>query len=147
MTENIIGKGTWIDKVASTIISREKKLNRNLDIIRVESGLGASGIPHIGSMGDAVRAYGIGLSLKYQGYNSELIAYSDDMDGLRKIPSGFPSWLEDHLAKPVSNIPDPFGDCHSSYGSHMSSLLLDGLDKAGVNIFLRVQEKSIKVVY
>ncbi len=93
MIENIIGKGTWIDKVASTIISREKKLNRNLDIIRVESGLGASGIPHIGSMGDAVRAYGIGLSLKYQGYNSELIAYSDDMDGLRKIPSGFPSWI------------------------------------------------------
>jgi lysyl-tRNA synthetase class 1 len=143
MIENIIGKGTWIDKVANTLILREKKLNRNLDIIKVESGLGASGIPHIGSMGDAVRAYGIGLSLKYQGYNSELIAYSDDMDGLRKIPSGFPSWLQDHIAKPVSNIPDPFGDCHSSYGSHMSNLLLDGLDKTGIKYIF----KSAREVY
>jgi len=143
MIENIIGKGTWIDKVANNIILREKKLNRNLDIIRVESGLGASGIPHIGSMGDAVRAYGIGLSLKYQGYNSELIAYSDDMDGLRKIPSGFPSWLQDHIAKPVSNIPDPFGHCHSSYGSHMSSLLLDGLDKTDIKYIF----KSAREVY
>jgi lysyl-tRNA synthetase class 1 len=56
MIENIIGKGTWIDKVANTLLLREKKLNRNIDSIKVESGLGASGIPHIGSMGDAVRA-------------------------------------------------------------------------------------------
>ena len=141
--KGFIGKGTWIDKVADSILLREKKLNRNLDIIRVESGLGASGIPHIGSMGDAVRAYGISLALNYQGYKSELIAYSDDMDGLRKIPSGFPSWLEDYIAKPVSNIPDPFGDCHNSYGSHMSSLLLDGLDKTGIKYIF----KSAREVY
>ncbi|HEV3433459.1 MAG TPA: lysine--tRNA ligase, partial [Nitrososphaera sp.] len=98
----------------------------------VESGLGASGIPHIGSMADAVRAYGIALALQNFGFNSELIAYSDDMDGLRKIPQGLPNWLQDHIAKPVSTIPDPFGSCHSSYGMHMSSLLLDGLDKAGI---------------
>src|SRR5215203_5394654 len=129
MIENIIGKGTWIDKVASTIILREKKLNRNLDIIRVESGLGASGIPHIGSMGDAVRAYGIKLALENFGYTAELVAYSDDMDGLRKVPPGLPNWLQDYIAKPVSNIPDPFGGCHTSYGAHMSHLLLEGLDK------------------
>ena len=132
MRENIIGKGTWIDKVANNLIIREKKLNRNMKSIRVESGLGASGIPHIGSMGDAVRAYGISLALQNLGYNSELIAYSDDMDGLRKIPSGFPTWLKDHIAKPVSQIPDPFGDCHNSYGSHMSNLLLDGLNSVSV---------------
>ena len=57
--EKIIGKGTWIDKLASELIEREKKLGRNLDMLRVESGLGASGIPHIGSLGDAVRAYGV----------------------------------------------------------------------------------------
>ena len=51
--EKIIGKGTWIDKLAAELIEREKKLGRNLDLIRVESGLGASGIPHIGSLGDA----------------------------------------------------------------------------------------------
>jgi len=128
----VIGRGTWIDKVADTLIKREKKLGRSLGLIRVESGLGASGIPHIGSMGDAVRAYGISLALQNFGFKSELIAYSDDMDGLRRIPVGLPEWLNDHIAKPVSNIPDPFGDCHSSYGAHMSSLLLDGLDRVGV---------------
>jgi lysyl-tRNA synthetase, class I len=128
----VIGKGTWIDKVADTLIKREKKLGRNLSLIRVESGLGASGIPHIGSMADAVRAYGIALALQNFGFKSELVAYSDDMDGLRRIPQGLPSWLQDHIARPVSTIPDPFGSCHASYGMHMSSLLLDGLDKAGI---------------
>jgi lysyl-tRNA synthetase class 1 len=128
----IIGKGTWIDKVADTLVKREKSLGRSLGLLRVESGLGASGIPHIGSMGDAVRAYGIALALQNFGFKSELIAYSDDMDGLRKIPAGLPDWLKDHIARPVSAIPDPFGDCHDSYGAHMSSLLLDGLDRAGI---------------
>jgi len=128
----MIGKGTWIDKVADTLIRREKKMGRSLDLIRVESGLGASGIPHIGSLGDAVRAYGIALALQNFGYKSELIAYSDDMDGLRKIPYGLPDWLNDYLARPVSSIPDPFGSCHASYGEHMSSLLLDGLNRVGI---------------
>lgn len=132
MEEEIIGRGTWIDKIADALIKREKKLGRSLDLIRVESGLGASGIPHIGSMGDAVRAYGIALALQNFGFKSELIAYSDDMDGLRKIPHGLPDWLKDHIARPVSSIPDPFGSCHASYSAHMSSLLLDGLDKAGI---------------
>ena len=130
--KGIIGKGTWIDKVADILVKREKRLGRNLGLIRVESGLGASGIPHIGSMGDAVRAYGIALALQNFGYQSELIAYSDDMDGLRKIPAGLPDWLKDHIARPVSAIPDPFGECHDSYGAHMSSLLLEGLDRAGI---------------
>ena len=132
MEEEIIGRGTWIDKVADALIKREKKLGRSLDLIKVESGLGASGIPHIGSMGDAVRAYGIALALQNFGFKSELIAYSDDMDGLRKIPHGLPDWLKDYIARPVSSIPDPFGSCHASYSAHMSSLLLDGLDKAGI---------------
>ncbi|MGI0025483.1 MAG: lysine--tRNA ligase, partial [Nitrososphaera sp.] len=128
----VIGKGTWIDKVADTLVKREQRLGRSLELVRVESGLGASGIPHLGSMGDAVRAYGIALALQNFGYRSELIAYSDDMDGLRKVPAGLPDWLRDHIARPVSAIPDPFGDCHASYGAHMSGLLLDGLDRAGI---------------
>jgi lysyl-tRNA synthetase class 1 len=129
--QKIIGRGTWIDKLAYELVEREKLLGRNTSMIKVESGLGASGIPHIGSLGDAVRAYGVKLALENLGYRSELIAYSDDLDGLRKIPEGFPDWLKDHIAKPVSFIPDPFG-CHDSYGLHMSSLLLDGLDKCGI---------------
>jgi len=130
--QEIIGKGTWIDKLASEMLQREKEIGRNTDILRVESGLGASGIPHIGSLGDAVRAYGIKLALENLGYKSELIAYSDDLDGLRKIPEGMTEFgLEEHIAKPVSLIPDPYG-CHDSYGMHMSSILLEGLDKVGI---------------
>ena len=55
--QNIIGKGTWIDKLASELLEREEKLGRNTDLIKVESGLGASGIPHIGSLGDACLLY------------------------------------------------------------------------------------------
>jgi len=133
MKREIIGKGTWIDKLASTIIKREKDIGRSLELILVESGLGASGFPHIGSLGDAVRAYGVALAIKNLGYDSKLIAYSDDLDGLRKIPSGLPEWLSDYIGKPVSNIPDPIGQCHDSYGAHMSSLLLDALDRLGVD--------------
>lgn len=133
MKREIIGKGTWIDKLASTIIKREKDIGRSLELVLVESGLGASGFPHIGSLGDAVRANGVALAIKNLGYDSKLIAYSDDLDGLRKIPSGLPEWLSDYLGKPVSNIPDPIGQCHDSYGSHMSSLLLDALDRLRIN--------------
>ena len=142
--ENIIGKGTWIDKIAYTIVEREKKLGRSMANIRVESGLGASGIPHIGSMGDAVRAYGISLALQNLGYSSELIAFSDDLDGLRKVPTGLPKWLENHICKPVSAIPDPFGGCHDSYGQHMSSLLLEGLDLAGIKYTFKSGTQTYK---
>ncbi len=135
-SQEIIGKGTWIDKLAHELLQREKALGRDLEIIRVESGLGASGIPHIGSLGDAVRAYGVKLALENFGYKSKLIAYSDDLDGLRKVPDGLPDSLKEHLAKPVSLIPDPFG-CHDSYGMHMSSILLDGLDSLGIKYEFR----------
>jgi len=127
----IIGRGTWIDKVAARLIEREKALNRSLEIIRTESGLGASGIPHIGSMADAVRAHAITLALRDMGYNSELIAFSDDMDGLRKVPAGMPEWLNDYLLKPVSSIPDPLGT-YESYADRMSSMLREALDQAGI---------------
>ena len=126
-----IGRGTWIDKLASELVAREKELGRSLDMLRTESGLGASGIPHVGSLGDAVRSFGVSLALSDMGYASELIAYSDDMDGLRKVPEGMPDWLSDHLAMPVSSVPDPDG-CYGSYGERMSSLLLEGLDGLGV---------------
>ena len=127
-----IGRGTWIDKLASELVEREKRLGRSLGNLRVESGLGASGVPHVGSLGDAVRAYGVSLALSDMGYGSELVAYSDDMDGLRKVPDGMPGWLGEHIAKPVSSVPDPDGCC-GSYGEHMASLLLEGLDRLGVS--------------
>jgi lysyl-tRNA synthetase class 1 len=95
-------------------------------------GLGASGFPHIGSLGDAARSFAITLALRDQGYKSELVAFCDDTDGLRKVPYGLPSSLEKYLGSPVSSIPDPF-DCHESYGQHMSSLLLGALDECGID--------------
>jgi len=127
----IIGKGTWLDKIAYELLERERKLGRRSEVVRTESGLGASGIPHVGSLGDCVRAFGVKLALEVQDQAAEYIAFSDDMDGLRKVPSGLPESLRDHLGQPVSSIPDPFG-CHSSYGDHMSFMLRDALDKCGI---------------
>ena len=127
----IIGRGTWIDKLADDMLRREERLGRDTKMVRVESGLGASGVPHLGSLGDAVRAYGVKLAVEDAGHRSELIAYSDDLDGLRKVPEGMPASLGEHIARPVSLVPDPDG-CYSSYGERMSSLLLEGLDALGI---------------
>lgn len=130
-TEKIIGHGTWYDKMAFKIIERERKLGRSLDIIRVESGVAASGIPHIGSISEVTRNYAVSLAIREQGYKSEFIVFSDNKDGLRSVPAGLPKSLEKHLGKPVTDIPDPFS-CHGSYGDHMVHLLLEALDKLGI---------------
>lgn len=143
MTVKIIGHGTWYDKAAARIIEREHKLGRSLDLIRTEMGLGASGLPHIGSFGDAARSFAVTLALKDQGINSELIAFSDDKDGLRKVPAGFPKTMQKYLGCPVTNIPDPF-KCHNSFGEHMSSLLLEALDKSNIEYRFISAEKAYK---
>ena len=56
--------------VAHELLEREKSLGRETSLLRVESGLGASGIPHIGSVGDAIRSYGVKLALETLGYKS-----------------------------------------------------------------------------
>jgi lysyl-tRNA synthetase class 1 len=142
MREDIIGHGTWYDKMAQKVVNRERKLDRNLEKVRTEMGLGASGFPHIGSLGDAARSYAITLALREMGFNSELVAFCDDKDGLRKVPAGLPKSLEKYLGFPVSSIPDPFG-CHESYGKHMSSLLLEALDMCGI----QYEYMSAKEVY
>jgi len=131
MSEETIGRGTWYDLMAKKVIDRERLLGRNMSKIRTEMGLGASGFPHIGSLGDAARSYTVTLALKGLSFDSELVAYCDDKDGLRKVPVGLSKDLEKYLGYPVSSIPDPFG-CHESYGKHMSSLLLESLDKCGI---------------
>ena len=136
----IIGRGTWYDKAAAELIEREKRLGRSLDLVRTESGLGASGFPHIRSLGDALRNYAVAMAVRVQGYDSELIAFADDKDGLRKVPAGLPDEMEKWLGYPVSDIPDIFGDCHDSFGYHMSSLLLEAMDIAGVDVKLDLYE-------
>ncbi len=127
----IIGRGTWLDMVAHRVLQREDKLERKTAILRTESGLGASGIPHIGSLGDVIRAYGVKLALETLGRKAEFIAFSDDMDGLRKVPAGMPESLKKYLGHPVSAIPDPY-NCHESYAQHINSLLREAMDRCGV---------------
>jgi lysyl-tRNA synthetase class 1 len=128
--------------MAKKVIDRERKLGRSLAKVRTEMGLGASGFPHIGSLGDAARSYAVTLALKEMGFDSELVAFCDDKDGLRKVPAGLPKSLEKYLGFPVSSIPDPF-DCHKSYGDHMSSLLLEALDTCDI----RYNYMSAREVY
>ena len=142
MRNDIIGHGTWYDKMAQKVVNRERKLGRSLVKVRTEMGLGASGFPHIGSLGDAARSYAVTLALKEMGFNSKLVAFCDDKDDLRKVPAGLPKSLEKYLGFPVSTIPDPF-ECHESYGKHMSSLLLDALDTCGI----QYEYMSAKEVY
>jgi lysyl-tRNA synthetase class 1 len=141
--KKVIGRGTWIDKIAYEMLEKEKTLGRKHDVIRTESGLGASGFPHVGSIADCARAYAIKLAVEDFGLKSEYIAFSDDMDGLRKVPAGLPEDLEKYLGYPVSSIPDPFS-CHTSYGEHMSSLLIDALDKCGIEYRFISATKSYK---
>jgi lysyl-tRNA synthetase class 1 len=131
MIEKIIGRGTWYDKTALEVVERERKLGRSLDLIRTEMGFGASGIPHVGNVSDAIRSYAMTVALQARNHGSELIAFCDDKDGLRKVPAGFPQSLKKFLGFPVTSIPDPF-KCHKSFGEHSSSLLLEAFDKCGV---------------
>ncbi len=132
MSDTVIGHGTWYDKMAAKIAVREQKLGRGLDLIRTEMGIAASGLPHVGNLSDAARSFTVTLALREQGYKSELVAYADDKDGLRKVPAGMPDALAEYLGKPVTDIPDIFG-CHRSYGEHMILLLREAMDKCGID--------------
>ncbi len=97
------------------------------------TGYGPSGLPHIGTFGEVARtswvrhAFGV-----LTGMPSRLIAFSDDMDGLRKVPDNVPNraMLESHLGKPLTRIPDPFGT-HESFGAHNNARLQGFLDTFG----------------
>ncbi|MEM0120610.1 MAG: lysine--tRNA ligase [Thermoprotei archaeon] len=117
----------WIEKLADEVVERFP----NQLVYHTENGIGASGFPHIGSISDAVRSYGIKLALEERGLKAEHIAFSDDKDGLRKVPQGLPEELKKYIGVPVTSVPDPFR-CHSSYGEHMGWLLLDALDRLGI---------------
>ena len=64
MSEKIIGHATWYDKTAAELVDRERKLSRNLNLVRTEMGIGISGIPHIGHIGDASRAFAVTLGVR-----------------------------------------------------------------------------------
>jgi len=106
-------------------------LSDRKDVI-LETGFGPSGLPHIGHYGEIVRTGFVALALRDLGFRPRIISFLDDLDGLRKVPQGFPDWLHDHLGRPVSDIPDPF-DCCESFAEHMCKLLTEMVDDAGIS--------------
>lgn len=86
----------------------------------------------MGTIGEVVRTYFVAMALKDLGKESEIIVFSDDLDGLRKIPKNIDApWLADHLGKPVTSIPDPYGT-HKSFGHHMDAELVEMMRKTGI---------------
>jgi lysyl-tRNA synthetase class 1 len=95
-----------------------------------ETGYGPSGLPHIGTFGEVARTTWVRQAFTVlTGLPSRLIAFSDDMDGLRKVPDNVPNrdLLTPHLGKPLTRIPDPFGT-HESFGAHNNARLRAFLD-------------------
>ena len=98
-----------------------------------ETGYGPSGLPHIGTFGEVARTSWVRHAFtELTGLPSRLLAFSDDMDGLRKVPDNVPNkdLLTQHLGKPLTRIPDPFGT-HDSFGAHNNARLRAFLDSFG----------------
>ena len=99
-----------------------------------ETGYGPSGLPHIGTFGEVVRTTMVrrAFELLQPGVKTRLIAFSDDMDGMRKVPPHLPNQalLEAALHKPLTDVPDPFGT-HPSFGAHNNARLMAFLDRFG----------------
>ncbi|MGE5545800.1 MAG: lysine--tRNA ligase [Solirubrobacterales bacterium] len=99
-----------------------------------ETGYGPSGLPHIGTFGEVVRTTMVRNAFKILAPEipTRLFAFSDDMDGLRKVPDNIPNkdLVRSHLGKPLTSIPDPFGT-HESFGHHNNARLRSFLDAFG----------------
>src|SRR3979411_1215954 len=100
-----------------------------------ESGYGPSGLPHIGTFGEVARTTMVRHAFRVltdDKIKTRLIAFSDDMDGLRKVPDNVPNkeMLASHLGKPLTRVPDPF-NTHPSFGEHNNARLRKFLDTFG----------------
>src|SRR4051812_17552598 len=98
-----------------------------------ETGYGPSGLPHIGTFNEVLRTTMVRHAFEsLSDVPTRLVAFSDDMDGLRKVPDNVPNqtMLADHLGKPLTRIPDPFGR-FESFAHHNNAMLRDFLDRFG----------------
>jgi lysyl-tRNA synthetase class 1 len=102
--------------------------------VTAETGYGPSGLPHIGTFGEVARTSFVlqALSTLEPGITTRIVAFSDDMDGLREVPKNLPNaqMLQQHLGKPLTSIPDPFGE-EKSFAHYMNRRLREFLDSYG----------------
>jgi lysyl-tRNA synthetase, class I len=123
----------WPFEEARKLIARLERSPRTEVIF--ETGYGPSGLPHLGTFGEVARTSMVRHAFRVltgDSVKTRLIAFSDDMDGLRKVPDNIPNrdLIAHHLGKPLTKIPDPFGE-HESFATHNNARLRAFLDRFG----------------
>src|SRR6202451_3764093 len=121
----------WPFEEARKIVARLRKTPK--DAVIFETGYGPSGLPHIGTFGEVARTTMVRHAFRVltdDTVKTRLIAFSDDMDGLRKVPDNVPNkeMMAQHLGKPLTQVPDPFGT-HDSFAAHNNARLRAFLDQ------------------
>jgi lysyl-tRNA synthetase, class I len=124
----------WPFEEARKIVARLKKTPK--DAVIFETGYGPSGLPHIGTFGEVARTTMVRHAFRVltdDKIKTRLIAFSDDMDGLRKVPDNVPNkdMLAAYLGKPLTRIPDPFSNQYPSFGAANNARLRAFLDHFG----------------
>ena len=128
---NIDKTNAWPFVEAKKVLRDRKKFIDQKGKIVLQTGYGPSGLPHIGTFGEVARTAMLVNALNHiTDLPKEIITFSDDMDGLRKIPDNVPNkdQLAQSLHKPLTNVPDPFGK-FKSFGEHNNEMLKNFLDK------------------
>ena len=124
----------WPFEQAKALVARLKKKPK--EEVLFETGYGPSGLPHIGTFGEVARTTMVRHAFRVltdDKIKTRLIAFSDDMDGLRKVPDNVPNkeMLTAYLGQPLSRVPDPFGSEHGSFGAANNARLRAFLDHFG----------------
>ncbi|MBE0694836.1 MAG: lysine--tRNA ligase [Aquamicrobium sp.] len=125
----------WPFEEARKIIKRYEGRDWPAEIL-FESGYGPSGLPHIGTFGEVARTTMVRTAFRVltgDKVPTRLLCFSDDMDGMRKIPDNVPdrAFLEPYLHRPLTSVPDPFGGRYESFGHHNNAMLRRFLDTFG----------------
>ena len=110
-SELIQSTSSWPFVEIRKLLKERKKIIEKKGKITFQTGYGPSGLPHIGTFGEVSRTSMMINALNHiKEIESELITFSDDMDGLRKVPENIPNnkILQDNIGKPLTDIPDPF---------------------------------------
>ena len=133
--ENLDKTSAWPFVEAKKMLRERKTYIEKKGKITLQTGYGPSGLPHIGTFGEVARTSMIVNALKHlTDLPTEIITFSDDMDGLRKVPDNVPEkkLLEKNLHKPLSQVPDPFKK-FKSFGEHNNEMLKNFLDNFKFN--------------
>ena len=124
---------SWPFEEARKILKRVQNNIPEKGYVLLETGYGASGLPHIGTFGEVARTAMVKHAFEtISDIPTRLFSFSDDMDGLRKVPDNVPNkeMLAEHLGKPLTSIPDPF-EQYESFGHHNNAMLRRFLDSFG----------------